>query len=230
MLDTSLPVICVEPVTAPTMAILTLPEAINDAHQRVRENGRSMLQFAKQAGELLLQAKAQVKHGEFKAWIAEYCHCSYRQAAKYMQVAKCADLGTFDPAVGVDAFLDANATPRNEAPAPEACFLASGPAETPAKTPRAPAAPTGADDSAGVVSLRAELHKVREEAEEAEKFFDEREARLMAEIAELKEALKDARREIKRLQVIIEASPVARVAAMKGTTPLDAGMSNDWDF
>lgn len=230
MLDTSLPVICAEPVTAPTMAILTLPEAINDAHQRVRENGRSMLQFAKQAGELLLQAKAQVKHGEFKAWIAENCHCSYRQAAKYMQVVKCADLGTFDPAVGVDAFLDANATPRNEAPAPEACFLASGPAETPPKTPRAPIVPSAAHDSGEVASLRAELHKLREEATENEKFFDEREAQLMAEIAELKVFLKEARQEIKRLLAIVEVSPMARAAAVQGMKPLDAGMAHGADF
>lgn len=233
MLDMSRPVIFAEPVATPSIAIVPAPAEviINDAHAAIREGGKMMLQKAKEAGEALLQKKQELPHGAFKRWVEANCRCSYVQATKYMNVAR-RSKGfvdeTFDGSI--DAFLGYAKAKTPEAPVPDAASLATGPAETPAKTPRAPVAPTGADDAAEVASLRAELHRVREEAAEAEKFFDEREARLMAEIAELREALKGARREIKRLQAIIEASPVARVAAMKGTTPIDAGMVNNWDF
>jgi hypothetical protein len=66
----------------------------------------------------VLGVKRQVKHGEFKAWVAANCRCSYKTASEYMRVARhseCLDLQTFDG--GIRAFLDAHATPRKPQPA-----------------------------------------------------------------------------------------------------------------
>ena len=65
-----------------------LADKINGAHREVAHHGRSMLFEARRAGEYLLKAKEQVRHGEFKAWIEKNCECSYQSAAVYMKVAK----------------------------------------------------------------------------------------------------------------------------------------------
>lgn len=100
---------------------------INEAHRQVTFHAKGMLLEAKRAGDSLLAAKGKVKHGEFKAWVEAHCRCSYRSAAKYMQVArhasKSADLGMFD---GVDAFFEAHAKPR-----------ITPPSTTPSLTPEA---------------------------------------------------------------------------------------------
>lgn len=54
-------------------------------------------------------------NGTFQVWVEQNCKCSYRQAAKYMRIAKCASRGTFDINAGINAFLDAHAEHR-EAP------------------------------------------------------------------------------------------------------------------
>lgn len=77
-----------------------------------------MLLEARRAGDALLTAKSLVRHGEFKVWVEANCRCSYRQARKYMTVAKVASRGHFDARLGIDAFLEAHAQPR-EQPRPE---------------------------------------------------------------------------------------------------------------
>lgn len=77
-----------------------------------------MLLEAKRAGEALIEAKKQCRHGEFQKWVEANTRVSYRQAAKYMQIAKCALRGTFAPDMGIDAFLDAHAEHRRPSPEP----------------------------------------------------------------------------------------------------------------
>lgn len=223
MLDDSLPVATAEAVAVPLVAMPTLPQAINAAHAAVRASGRTMLLKAREAGEHLLKAKDLVQHGKFKAWIEANCECSYRTAAKYMRVAKCADLDTFDAAMGVDAFLQAHAK------------AAEGKTtESPQKqdVPTGGATPVaGADDadtadgsppgeSPEVVSLRQEVEKLREMVAENEAFFDEEEAKFKSQIAELQAELKASRRELadtkRRLRLAMEASPSAARAAREG--------------
>lgn len=107
----------------PVIDLPFLAHEINDAHRQVAFHGKSMLLEARRAGEHLLRAKEQVKHGEFKAWIERNCVCSYPRAAKYMQVAKLSkniDPDTFDG--GIDAFLEAHATPRPKTPSDTPTF------------------------------------------------------------------------------------------------------------
>ncbi|PZU83082.1 MAG: hypothetical protein DI528_17955 [Shinella sp.] len=102
----------------PVIDLPFLASEVNDAHKQVTFHAKSMLLEAKRAGEALLEAKKQVKHGEFKAWVEANCRCSYPTAREYMRVAshsKLMELHQFDG--GIRAFLDAHATPRKTQPA-----------------------------------------------------------------------------------------------------------------
>lgn len=75
------------PVRAPSLA--QLAKRINAEH---RECGRAMkrgLLHALRAGELLIEAKDTVKHGQWLTWLADHCpKVNERLAQKYMQVAR----------------------------------------------------------------------------------------------------------------------------------------------
>jgi hypothetical protein len=49
---------------------------------------RSALEMRRQQGEMLLQAKSQLKHGEWLPWLGKHCTVGDRQAQKYMKIAK----------------------------------------------------------------------------------------------------------------------------------------------
>lgn len=114
-------------VTLPAVQPLArLAGDINRQHAEVGRHAKGMLMAAKAAGEMLLQAKGLVKHGEFKAWVKENCAFSYDVAVKYMRVARRADsksgnLSTFEG--GMVAFLDAHAEHKeNPKPSPNAAL------------------------------------------------------------------------------------------------------------
>lgn len=65
----------------------TMAVAINELHTQVLLHTRSALESAKASGELLLQAKALLPHGQWLPWLEENCQVSPRQAQRYMQVA-----------------------------------------------------------------------------------------------------------------------------------------------
>jgi len=66
----------------------TLAEQINAEHQKWEAAARDALGHALKVGELLIEAKAQVTHGEWGAWVDENCAFSQRTAQLYMQVAR----------------------------------------------------------------------------------------------------------------------------------------------
>jgi hypothetical protein len=65
-----------------------LAKQINDHLKEMEETTnrikQTVLQQALRLGELLLQAKAKVGHGKFKAWLDRNCHLSERSAQRYM--------------------------------------------------------------------------------------------------------------------------------------------------
>jgi hypothetical protein len=63
-----------------------LAEAINRAHLSRLAADRDSLAHAVRAGELLQQAKGQLRHGEWAEWVAEHCRFTTRTAQLYMQV------------------------------------------------------------------------------------------------------------------------------------------------
>jgi hypothetical protein len=65
-----------------------LIKRINEAHEDVRLSLKRTGECAIKAGQLLLEAKKQVRHGSFAEWIATNCAFSERTAQLYMQVAR----------------------------------------------------------------------------------------------------------------------------------------------
>ena len=67
---------------------LSLPEEISREYNLVRQCGESAIIHAINCGELLIEQKSRLKHGEFKPWIEANCEFTYHSAKKYMQVHK----------------------------------------------------------------------------------------------------------------------------------------------
>ena len=82
---------------------LTLQESINHEHKLARQSADTAIEHAVRCGELLIDQKAELPHGEFKKWIAENCDFSARQARRYMEVSK----KKTDPRVRFDSLRQA---------------------------------------------------------------------------------------------------------------------------
>ena len=65
-----------------------LAQAINRHHAACRDADRAALTHAIRAGELLMDAKAALHHGEWGAWVAAHCTFAARTAQLYMQLAR----------------------------------------------------------------------------------------------------------------------------------------------
>lgn len=68
-------------------ALPQLAERINQEHRACEAALNTGLQHALEAGRLLIEAKEQVKHGDWGQWIKDNCECSDRTARAYMRVA-----------------------------------------------------------------------------------------------------------------------------------------------
>jgi hypothetical protein len=64
-----------------------LAAEITRLHELAVASFRTSLDHALKAGELLTEAKAQLRHGEWLPWLAEHVDCSERTAQAYMQLA-----------------------------------------------------------------------------------------------------------------------------------------------
>ncbi len=77
------------PGREPIMATLPdLAARINAEHEAARGAFKKGFEHALNAGELLLQAKAQVEHGQWLPWLESNCNVSQRSAQLYMRVAR----------------------------------------------------------------------------------------------------------------------------------------------
>ena len=66
-------------------AMTSIIAEINNQHELAINAANQAVEHAKRAGELLLQVKAELPHGEFGKWLAENVTVSERQAQRYMQ-------------------------------------------------------------------------------------------------------------------------------------------------
>ena len=62
--------------------------AINTAHAKACESVRTGLEYARSAGEALLNVKRQLDHGEFLVWVSEDTKVGVRTAQGYMRLAR----------------------------------------------------------------------------------------------------------------------------------------------
>ena len=71
------------------IVLADLATRINIEHAGAVEHARSAVQCARQAGELLLQAKEQCRHGEWLPWLKANCpSIAERTAQAYMRLAR----------------------------------------------------------------------------------------------------------------------------------------------
>ncbi|WP_218510618.1 DUF3102 domain-containing protein [Variovorax sp. dw_308] len=67
---------------------LNIAADINRFHELACKRAEEAVDHAKQAGLLLLEAKAALKHGEWLPWLEQNIFVSARQVQRYMQVAQ----------------------------------------------------------------------------------------------------------------------------------------------
>jgi hypothetical protein len=70
-----------------TSSLAKLAEAINTAHDLCERAVQDAVGHAKRTGELLLQAKGLVAHGQWLPWLEANCRVEVRQAQRYMRLA-----------------------------------------------------------------------------------------------------------------------------------------------
>jgi hypothetical protein len=76
-----------ELVLTPGPALQLIAE-INNEHRLAKSHADQTIKHAVRCGELLLQQKDRLPHGQFMAWIAQNCEFSGRSARNYMKVAE----------------------------------------------------------------------------------------------------------------------------------------------
>ena len=77
MIDTSL-----------SNSLADLAARIRSEHEAVSSALKDSVRHAIAAGELLIEAKAQLKHGQWLSWLAKHCVISERTAQLYVKLAK----------------------------------------------------------------------------------------------------------------------------------------------
>jgi hypothetical protein len=70
------------------MNLSELAKRIDAEHRECERSLKAGLEHALKAGQLLLEAKATVGHGEWLSWLEKNCHVPERLAQKYMRVAR----------------------------------------------------------------------------------------------------------------------------------------------
>jgi len=73
---------------ADTDGLSILASQINASHEAFVDSSRSALERGKECGQFLLQAKAQVRHGQWLKWLKANINCSVRTAQYYIKVAE----------------------------------------------------------------------------------------------------------------------------------------------
>jgi hypothetical protein len=69
-------------------SLTDLAARINTAHETSQRFLKQGAEHAMHAGDLLLEAKASLPHGQWLPWLAEHCTVSERTAQLYMRLAR----------------------------------------------------------------------------------------------------------------------------------------------
>jgi hypothetical protein len=70
----------------------SLADQIATYHHQAEAALQNFAEYAMMAGDLLIQAKLEIGHGQFGDWVAQNCKISDRTARRYMQIADHRDL------------------------------------------------------------------------------------------------------------------------------------------
>lgn len=75
-------------MTATLSVMMNLARKIEAEHKDATKAARDALKHAYRCGQLLIEAKQEIKHGEFLGWVGLHCHVGERQARRYMTLAR----------------------------------------------------------------------------------------------------------------------------------------------
>jgi hypothetical protein len=100
-------------VTDPALTNDDLTREINAEHGHVERYKRNTIRHAIRCGELLLEMKQRVGHGNWLAWVDEHFEASERTARNYMEIAKSAAVADLSEDTTMRSALRALA-PRSE--------------------------------------------------------------------------------------------------------------------
>lgn len=95
-----------------------LAREINAEHDHVETHKHRTIQHAIRCGELLLEMKQRVGHGNWLAWVEEHFEASERTARNYMVIAKSAAVADLKDDTTMRAALRALAAPSQSKKAP----------------------------------------------------------------------------------------------------------------
>ena len=73
---------------AETATLDQLVQRIKEEHQEFQRKMYDSLTHARTAGELLIEVKKQMQHGDWGSWVEENCGFSWSTANRYMKVAR----------------------------------------------------------------------------------------------------------------------------------------------
>ncbi len=114
-----------------------LTREINTEHGHVETNKHKTIQHAIRCGELLLEMKQRVGHGNWLVWVEEHFEASERTARNYMEIAKSAAVADLKDDTTMRSALRALAAPSQakRAPRDEPQEAQAGSALAPAPIP-----------------------------------------------------------------------------------------------
>ncbi len=95
-----------------------LAREINTEHSHVETHKHTTIQHAIRCGELLLEMKQRVGHGNWLAWVEEHFEASERTARNYMEIAKSAAVADLSDDTTMRSALRALAS-RSQSKAPK---------------------------------------------------------------------------------------------------------------
>jgi hypothetical protein len=96
-----------------------LAREINTEHGHVETYKHKTIQHAIRCGELLLEMKQRVGHGNWLAWVEEHFEASERTARNYMEIAKSAAVADLKDDTTMRSALRALASPSQSKKAPK---------------------------------------------------------------------------------------------------------------
>src|SRR5207244_1073209 len=85
---TAEPTAKVQPSQVEQSLLSKLAEEITNEHEAAEVGLRDSVLHARRAGELLIQVKEQLQHGEFMAWVEANCRFKHSTATLYMKIAR----------------------------------------------------------------------------------------------------------------------------------------------
>ena len=75
-------------VIGESTSLSVLASRINAEHREAETAARTAIEHARNVGELLLEAKERLQHGQWLHWLAQNCDVKERQARNYMHLAE----------------------------------------------------------------------------------------------------------------------------------------------